>query len=106
MIILRDVNSESYFRISDHDKKFGHFINNKWVHPEGRNAYETTAPATGQVLASTIQGTSEDVNQGNIVVSIEFSPLCTIELTNNQSVFECQFITVCNMFSYKMHCLC
>jgi aldehyde dehydrogenase (NAD+) len=51
--------------LNDHDKKFGHFVNNKWVHPEGRKNYETTAPATGQVLASTVQGTAEDVDQGN-----------------------------------------
>ena len=54
----------SLFRINDHGKKFGHFINNKWVHHDGRKTYETTAPATGQVLASTVQGTADDVNQG------------------------------------------
>jgi hypothetical protein len=37
-------------RLKDHNGKFGHFINNKWVHPEGRKSYETTSPATGQVL--------------------------------------------------------
>ena len=51
--------------LDDHGRSFGHFINNKWVHPEGRKTYETTAPATGQVLSSTVQGTAEDVDQGN-----------------------------------------
>ncbi|KAK2163921.1 hypothetical protein LSH36_72g06038 [Paralvinella palmiformis] len=49
--------------LDDHDHRFGHFINNKWIHPEGRKTYETKNPATGQLLASTLQGTDEDVNQ-------------------------------------------
>ena len=38
------------------------FINNEWVHPEGRKTYETRSPATGKVLAGTTQGTGEDVD--------------------------------------------
>lgn len=48
--------------LDDHNRKFGLFINNKWVHPEGRKSYETKSPATGTVLAGTTQGTGEDVN--------------------------------------------
>jgi hypothetical protein len=33
--------------LDDHDRKFGHFIDNKWVSPEGRKTYETKCPATG-----------------------------------------------------------
>ncbi|XP_076053530.1 aldehyde dehydrogenase family 16 member A1-like isoform X2 [Oratosquilla oratoria] len=49
--------------LDDHEQRFGHFINNKWVAPEGRNYYETKDPCRGTVLASTIQGTQEDVDQ-------------------------------------------
>jgi aldehyde dehydrogenase (NAD+) len=48
--------------MDDHDRHFGHFINGEWVKPEGRKIYETSAPATGEVLCKTIQGTEEDVN--------------------------------------------
>ena len=41
--------------LEDHNRNFGHFINNQWVHPEGRKSYETKSPATGSVLASTTQ---------------------------------------------------
>ncbi len=42
--------------LDDHGRNFGHFINNQWVRPEGRKAYETHNPATGEKLASTVQG--------------------------------------------------
>jgi len=48
--------------LEDHNRNFGLFINNTWVHPEGRKTYETKSPATGTILASTTQGTSEDVD--------------------------------------------
>ena len=48
--------------LDDHNRKFGLFINNTWHHPEGRKQYETKAPSSGKVLASTTQGTAEDVN--------------------------------------------
>ncbi len=50
--------------LEKHGNKFGHFIDNKWVLPEGRKTYETQAPATGKTLASTLQGTEEDVDLG------------------------------------------
>ncbi|KAG7173776.1 Aldehyde dehydrogenase family 16 member A1-like [Homarus americanus] len=49
--------------LDDHDRKFGHFINNVWVHPGERKTYETKDPCRGTVLASTIQGNQDDVNQ-------------------------------------------
>ncbi|XP_063608921.1 aldehyde dehydrogenase family 16 member A1-like [Penaeus indicus] len=49
--------------LDDHGRKFGHFINNQWVCPEGRKTYETKDPCNDKVLASTIQGTQEDVDQ-------------------------------------------
>lgn len=48
--------------IKDHNGQFGHFINNKWVLPKDRQFYETKCPATGEILASTVQGVEEDVN--------------------------------------------
>jgi len=49
--------------LDDHNRKFGLFINNEWVHPEGRKTYETKSPATGAVLSATTQGNSEDVDK-------------------------------------------
>ena len=47
--------------MDSHDGKLGHFINNKWVKPEGRKVYATKSPATGEILATTVQGDDEDV---------------------------------------------
>ncbi|XP_077999867.1 aldehyde dehydrogenase family 16 member A1-like [Glandiceps talaboti] len=47
--------------LDNHDRSLGHFIDNKWVKPDQRKTYETKSPATGETLASTIQGTEEDV---------------------------------------------
>lgn len=49
--------------LDDHDRAFGHFIGNEWVKPKDRKSYETSTPATGKVLASTVQGNKEDVDQ-------------------------------------------
>merc|ERR1719433_340990 len=48
--------------LDDHNRSFGHFINNAWVKPENRKTYETVSPSDGKVLSSTLQGTSDDVN--------------------------------------------
>merc|ERR1719244_2406274 len=48
--------------MDDHDRKFGLFINNQWVHPEERKFYETKSPGSGEFLAKTTQGTAEDVD--------------------------------------------
>ena len=45
--------------LDDHSRNFGHFINNQWVHPQGRKSYDTHNPATGEKLASTVQGMCE-----------------------------------------------
>jgi len=42
--------------LDDHGRSFGHFIGNKWVCPEGRATYDSYNPATGEKLASTVQG--------------------------------------------------
>lgn len=45
--------------LDDHGWSLGHFIGNQWVKPEGRKTYDTFNPATGQRLASTIQGNAK-----------------------------------------------
>ncbi|XP_043915174.1 aldehyde dehydrogenase family 16 member A1 [Protopterus annectens] len=45
-----------------HSRSFGHFIDGKWVKPEGRSTYVTKNPSTGEDLAVTIQGEEEDVD--------------------------------------------
>ena len=47
--------------LDDHNRHFGHFINNQWVRPEGRKTYNSYNPATGQLLCTTTQGEDEDV---------------------------------------------
>ena len=42
--------------LDDHGREFGHFIGNKWIKPEGRSTYDSFNPATGEKLATTIQG--------------------------------------------------
>ena len=42
--------------LEEHGDSLGHFINGGWVKPEGRKTYDTINPATGEKLASTIQG--------------------------------------------------
>ena len=34
--------------LDEHGRAFGHFINGKWVKPDGRKVYETCSPATGE----------------------------------------------------------
>ena len=36
--------------LDDHGRAFGHFIDGKWVKPEGRKVYETKNPVTGLVV--------------------------------------------------------
>lgn len=47
--------------IADHGGKFGHFIDNKWVHPEGRKYLTGKSPKDMKSLCETVQGTAEDV---------------------------------------------
>ena len=42
--------------LDDHGRNLGHFINGQWVKPEGRQKYDTHNPATGEKLATTVQG--------------------------------------------------
>uniref|UniRef100_H2Z2I3 Aldehyde dehydrogenase domain-containing protein n=1 Tax=Ciona savignyi TaxID=51511 RepID=H2Z2I3_CIOSA len=49
--------------LAQHGNSLGHFINGEWVKPENRKTYSTCSPATGEVLADTIQVSEEDVNK-------------------------------------------
>lgn len=48
--------------LSDHQGKFGHFINNEFVIPGEGKFVDSIDPSTGSVLAQTFQGTAEDVD--------------------------------------------
>jgi len=41
--------------LDSHDRKFGMFIDNEWVHPDGREYVAVTNPATGEKLAEVLQ---------------------------------------------------
>ena len=46
--------------LDKHQRHFGLFINNEWVHPDGgRKTYETHSPGSGEVLAATTQARAE-----------------------------------------------
>ncbi|XP_070544608.1 aldehyde dehydrogenase family 16 member A1-like [Ptychodera flava] len=47
--------------LENHERSLGHFIDNKWVKPEGRETYANKSPASGKTLATTVQGTDEDI---------------------------------------------
>ena len=42
----------AYQWLDYHERKFGHFIDGKWVLPEGRKAVESKSPATGLCFIS------------------------------------------------------
>ncbi|XP_038639391.1 aldehyde dehydrogenase family 16 member A1 isoform X2 [Scyliorhinus canicula] len=44
-----------------HKRCFGHFIGGKWVKPENRKFYTSKNPATGESLATTVEGEDPDV---------------------------------------------
>jgi len=48
--------------LDDHNRKFGLFINNAWVTPEGADYYKSYNPATLDMLAETVQAGQEEVN--------------------------------------------
>ncbi|CAM5123498.1 unnamed protein product [Natator depressus] len=47
--------------LETHGRSFGHFVAGKWWKPEGRESASDTNPATGELLATTLQGEPEDV---------------------------------------------
>jgi aldehyde dehydrogenase (NAD+) len=47
--------------LDGHNRKFGLFINNQWVTPKGAKYYPSYNPATGDLLAETVQAEKKDV---------------------------------------------
>ncbi|XP_044844837.1 aldehyde dehydrogenase family 16 member A1 [Mauremys mutica] len=47
--------------LETHGRSFGHFVDGKWLKPEGRETASGTNPVTGELLATTLQGEPEDV---------------------------------------------
>jgi len=45
-----------------HDRRFGMFVNNKWVQPEGRSFEAVTNPSNGEQLAEVMQANNDDVD--------------------------------------------
>lgn len=45
--------------LEDHQRSFGHFINNQWIKPADRKFIDSQSPADGKFLAKTIQGTAK-----------------------------------------------
>ncbi len=41
--------------LADHDRAFGHFVNNEWIKPEGKKTIASVNPANGKTLATTLQ---------------------------------------------------
>ncbi len=48
--------------LEEHGRKFGLFINNKWMTPKGSKNYSSFNPATGDLLAETAQAEKKDVD--------------------------------------------
>jgi len=49
--------------LNEHDRRFGLLINNQWVHPAKAKTYPSYNPATGEVLAETVQAGQVEVDQ-------------------------------------------
>uniref|UniRef100_A0A8D2LL87 Aldehyde dehydrogenase domain-containing protein n=1 Tax=Varanus komodoensis TaxID=61221 RepID=A0A8D2LL87_VARKO len=48
--------------LESHSRSFGHFVDGKWLKPDGREKWATKNPTTGELLATTLQGSVEDTN--------------------------------------------
>jgi len=48
--------------LEDHERKFGLFINNGWVFPKNSDTYSSYNPASGEVLAETVQAGQAEVD--------------------------------------------
>ncbi|HEX9894110.1 MAG TPA: aldehyde dehydrogenase family protein, partial [Gemmatimonadales bacterium] len=48
--------------LDSHDRKFGHFINGRFVPPQSGEWFETINPATREPLAQVAQGSSDDID--------------------------------------------
>jgi aldehyde dehydrogenase (NAD+) len=53
----------AYAWLEEHERRFGLFIDNGWVHPEDASTYPSYNPATGEKLAETAQAGQAEVDQ-------------------------------------------
>jgi aldehyde dehydrogenase (NAD+) len=49
--------------LQEHDRRFGLLINNQWVHPAKAKTYPSYNPASGEILAETVQAGQVEVDQ-------------------------------------------
>jgi len=49
--------------LDDHQRKFGLFINNQWIIPQGASSYPSYNPASSEKLADTLQAGQKEVDQ-------------------------------------------
>lgn len=55
-------NKESIEFLESHKRKFGHFINGKWIRPSSGEYFESISPATKEQLAQIAEGSEKDVD--------------------------------------------
>lgn len=48
--------------LEDHERRFGLFINNRWVFPDKAETYSSFNPASGEILAQTVQAGQAEVD--------------------------------------------
>ncbi len=53
---------EALVWLDQHEREFGHFINDEWVKPSGGEFFDTNDPSTGDPLAKVAQGTAHEIN--------------------------------------------
>src|ERR1700732_1968264 len=53
---------EAFAWLDHHGRRFGHFIDGKWLQPAAGAFFDTTDPSTGEKLASVAQGSAADVD--------------------------------------------
>lgn len=52
----------AYAWLDEHERKFGLFINGRWVEPKSKKFYDTSNPATGEPLAQIADAGRSDVD--------------------------------------------
>ncbi|HZR56589.1 MAG TPA: aldehyde dehydrogenase family protein [Terriglobales bacterium] len=48
--------------LDHHERRFGHFVNGRWLEPSAGEYFDTADPSTGEKLASVAQGSVADVD--------------------------------------------
>ena len=63
--------------LEDHGRKFGLFINNAWIFPENAEFYPSYNPATGEILAETVQAGQNEVDAAVTAARLAFKTWST-----------------------------